>query len=65
MEDITNGDIKRRTRTEIIQTLGQNMWAHTSYPSSHEYTEVCRKLVTTYPILRDAIGNGFVSSCTS
>ena len=26
---------QKTTRTEIIQTLGQKVWANTSYPSSH------------------------------
>ena len=51
MEDITNGNINRWTQTKIMQTLGQKMWADTSYPSSLKYTQVYSKLVTTHPIL--------------
>ena len=55
--------LERRTRTEIIQIFGQKVWGHTNYPTSKEYTQVHRKLITTYPILLDAIVSGILSSC--
>ena len=53
--------IKKSTKNEIIESLGHQMWIHTEYPQSAEYTEVCRILVTTFPTLEDSTGNGIVS----
>ncbi len=60
MQDIENGIISKGTRTEIIHTLGTMMWNHVQSPSSFEYTEICHKLITKHPILKDAIGNRLV-----
>ena len=61
MENIQRGIITKGTRTEIIQTTAQMMWMNTKFPTSNEYTEVCRMLVTKYPVLKDSVGNGYVS----
>ena len=33
----------------------------TEYPTSSEYTDVCKSLISKYPVLKDTIGNGYVS----
>ena len=39
-----------------------SMMIHTRTPSSDQYNTVCRKLIETYPILKDEIGStGYVS----
>ena len=59
MEDIQSKEVKKSTRT--IHTIAQLVWMQTNFPTSTEYTEVCRKLVSCHPVLKDAIGNGIVS----
>ena len=59
MEDLQFKEIKKSTRT--IHTIAQLVWMQTNFPTSTEYTEVCRKLVSCHPVLKDAIGNGIVS----
>ena len=61
MEDIQSKEVKKSTRTEIIHTIAQLVWMQTNFPTSTEYTEVCRKLVSCHPVLKDAIGNEIVS----
>jgi hypothetical protein len=61
IEDISKGIIKKRTRIEIVHTLAQVIWSNTNYPSSSEYTLVCKRLVEAYPVFKDAIGNGIGS----
>ena len=47
-------------RKEIISTIALQMYQYTTYPTSEEYTTVCRRLVVKYPFLEDTIGNGIV-----
>ena len=35
---------------------------HTQYPTPEEYNEVCKILIQKHPILKDTIGNGYVSN---
>lgn len=51
----------KATRQEINAMLSSMMWTKTMYPTPYEYTEVCRKLITKYPKLRDSTGSGIVS----
>ena len=50
------------TKTEIINSIALRILDHTSYPTSEEYTFVCRLLIEKYPFLKDKLGNGYVSS---
>ena len=61
MENLNKGEIKRSTRVEIINTIALQMWNHTQYPTSQEYTGVLRTLVEKHPVLKDKFGNGIVS----
>ena len=61
-EALATGQITRRVRTEIIQALSMSMMIHTRTPSSDQYNTMCRKLIETYPIIKDEIGStGYVS----
>ena len=60
-ENLSKGEIKRSTRVEIVNTIALQMWNHTHYPTSQEYTGVLRTLVAKYPVLKDKFGNGIVS----
>ena len=53
--------IVKGVRTEIISSVAWEIWRYTQYPSSEDYTTVCKLLVQKYPVLKDTIGNGFVS----
>ena len=61
MEAIKLGILTKGMRTEVTNMIAVQMLQETSYPSSEEYTDVCRCLVETYPVLKDTIGNGYVS----
>ena len=61
MEHLSKGEIKRSTRVEIVNTIALQMWSHTHYPTSQEYTGVLRALVAKYPVLKEKFGNGIVS----
>ena len=41
--------------------ISWEVWRYTQYPSSEEYNTVCKLLIQKYPVLKDTIGNGFVS----
>lgn len=56
--------ISKGTRSEIVTCLGFEIWRHSQYPTGDEYNAVCSMLVTAYPILKDTIGNGYVSITT-
>ena len=53
--------ITKGVRTEICEVLSYRIFAVTEYPTSAEYTAICLGLVTKYPVLKDTIGNGYVS----
>ena len=61
MEAINLGILTKGVRTEVINMIAVQMLQETSYPTFEDYTEVCRKLVEMYPILKGAIGNSYVS----
>ncbi len=50
---IESGTIVSKAWQEIVQTLRTLMLQYTKYPSSEQYTEVCRKLIEKYPKLMD------------
>jgi len=54
---VKSGVFDGKARHEIIQVLKTYISARTHYPSSEQYTTVCRKLVEKYPTLRDPVGN--------
>ena len=49
-------------RTEIITSIAWEIWRYTQYPSPEDYTIICKLLVQKYPVLKDTIGNGYVSN---
>ena len=64
MDSIKAKSITKGVRVEIVTALAFEIWNHTQYPSGEEYNAVCNMLVKEYPILKDTIGNGYVSLCT-
>ena len=54
--------ITKSARIEIVAAIAFHVYTHTQYPTSQEYTEVCEKLVQKYPVLKDTVGNGYVST---
>lgn len=60
-QSITRNEITRSVRIEIITSLAHELWSHTQFPTSAEYTAVCQMLVSRHPSLKDTIGNGYVS----
>ena len=60
-ECIKKCHITKGIRTEIISSIAWEVWRYTQYPSSEEYNAVCKLLIQKYPVLKDTIGNGFVS----
>lgn len=65
MEDIENKMIVKSTRSDIIESVGHQMWIHGTHPSPDEYTDVCRLLIKKFPVLRDTLGNGIVRFITN
>ena len=58
-EAIKTGQLTKRNRTEIIQSLSSSIMVHTDEPSGEQYNTVCKKLI---PKLTDGIGaSGYVS----
>lgn len=62
MEAMERGVIKKGARTDIINMVAFKVFEHTSRPTSEEYTTVCRMLIVKHPVLKDKVGNGYVSS---
>jgi len=60
-KSIQKGEITKGTRQEIIVSLGWEVWKHTQFPTSEEYNGICQSLVQKHPVLKDTIGNGYVS----
>lgn len=64
---MTNFEIPKKFTKRTMEALekGQITKAihliSATHPTPEEYTGVCIKLITTYPILKDTIGNGYVS----
>jgi len=63
MEAVETGDITRKVRIEVVNRVAFAMMEHTTRPTSEEYTVVSRMIVTKHPVLKDSIGNGYVSLC--
>jgi len=61
-EAIKTGIVSSKVRREITQVLRTYMVAHTVYPTSEQYTTICRKLITKYPALRDTLGTTHIVS---
>ena len=61
MEAIESGELTKSVRIDIINVLALKVFQYTSNPTSEEYTSVCIRLITAYPVLKDTIGNGYVS----
>ena len=55
-------EISKGIRTEIISAIAWKVWRHTQYPSPEEYNAVFKLIVQKHPILKDTIGNGYVSN---
>ena len=53
--------ITKKVRIKVINMIAFSILGHTERPTSEEYTTVCKKLISKYPVLRDTIGNGYVS----
>lgn len=61
MAALESGEIIKAVRTEIINAVALQLFQYTTLPMPEEYTGVCVKLITAYPVLKDTIGNGYVS----
>lgn len=59
--NIKQKNITRSVRIDVVESLGHQMWVHTMYPLSEEYTGVLNLLLENYPVLGDCIGTGIVS----
>lgn len=60
-EALSSKFITKSARIEICDMLAHKVYAITEYPTSQEYNAVCQALVLKYPVLKDTLGNGFVS----
>lgn len=63
MKVLSEEVITDKARIEIVSAIALQAYQHTTYPTSEEYTTMCRKLIERYPFLKDKIGNGIVSLC--
>ena len=55
-DTVNTGVVTARARREINQVLRTYMTAHTIYPTSEQYTTICKKLIAKYPNLKDTQG---------
>ena len=62
MKMLSEEMITEKARVEINSAIAIQVHQHTEYPTSEEYTGVCRKLIQRYPFVKDKVGNGIVSS---
>lgn len=61
---VKTGIVSSTARREITQVLRTYIVPHTRYPTPEQYTTVCRKLVTKYPLLQDTEGTTRIVSVT-
>lgn len=61
MERLKNNEITDSARNEIIGAVAIPLYQVTPYPTSDEYTSICKSLIEKYPVLKDSCGNGYVS----
>ena len=54
-ESIQRAQISKGVRTEIVSCIAWEIWQSTQFPSSEDYSAVCKMLVQKHPILRDTI----------
>lgn len=62
MAALTTGRITSNVRAQITQDIATKMLSYCKYPSPEQYERVSQKLVETFPILKDSMGLGHVSS---
>ena len=62
MAALTTGRITSNVRAQITQDIATKMLSYCKYPSPEQYERVGQKLVETFPILKDSMGLGHVSS---
>ena len=61
MERLEKGEVTNSVRCEVVSAICVPMYAQCQYPTSEEYTAVCKQLIQKYPVLKDTYGNGYVS----
>ena len=61
MERLKSNEITDSARNEIISAIAIPLYQLTTYPTSDEYTSICKSLIEKYPVLKDSCGNGYVS----
>ncbi len=62
MAALTTGRITSNVRSQITQDVATKMLSYCKYPSPEQYEKVAQKLVECFPILKDSMGLGHVSS---
>ena len=46
---------------KLVEFIGDKMYGICRYPTREDYQTISKKLVDTYPFLKDNIGSGYVS----
>ena len=59
MGGISNGDVVKSSRSEIVNALHSRMLQFKDFPSSLEYKKACERLVEKYPVLADKSSSGY------
>ena len=62
MVALTTGRITSNVRSQITQDVATKMLSYCKYTSPQQYERVAMKLVEAFPVLRDTMGLGHVSS---
>ena len=59
---IENRHLVGNVRNEFVRDICAAIWYYTLYPTKMQREHVALKVVDAYPFLKDAIGNGLVST---
>lgn len=57
---LNSGVPTAKARDEIVNALSTIILVHTINPVSRDYNIICKKLIDKHPILKDAVGSGYV-----
>lgn len=61
MAALTTKRISSNVRAQKSQDVATKMLSSCKYPTSEQYEVVAHKIISTFPVLKDSMGVGYVS----
>ena len=61
MAALTTKKISSNVRAQISQDVATKMLSNCKYPTTEQFEIVAQKIVSSFPVLKDTMGVGYVS----